>query len=318
MLSRPLLLAYADGGVANVQQLSFYLSSFQRWAPQDALTVLFTTKAMIDQQGNLSYPYRDRVELNDAHILDCAVAKRAVIRRFVVFRDWLQNHKEHFGPVLIADIRDLWFQADPFASVIGNQTVHVYQEGLGLLENEPKQRPYNTRWLMSCRGIGASGYKKLLAARASVVCGGTMAATSVSAMLLLLDRMLPFLQNGCNDQAALIYASQFLLPAAGVPVHNVPMRHASVAHCFTEVNPNHPCVMKHGLRPLDLRLDSLGRILNDLGEPYAVIHQADRFPDLWMRRNWPLLSLTSDADMKLDNYTPSCAASRSHVVECCT
>ena len=33
--------------------------------------------------------------------------------------------------------------------------------------------------------------------------------------------------------------------------------------------------------PVDVVQDSHGRVLNKLGEPYALIHQADRVPAIW-------------------------------------
>ena len=112
-----------------------------------------------------------------------------------------------------------------------------------------------------------------------------MAATSSRAMLSLLEAMIPLMKMGCNDQAVLIYASHVVLPGAGTPVYSVPMRMATVAHAFEERNSSHPCVQKNGLSPIDLRVDGLGRILNDMGHPYAIVHQADRYPMLWARRH---------------------------------
>lgn len=119
-----------------------------------------------------------------------------------------------------------------------------------------------------------------------------MGGTSTQVIVKFLEAMIQPLLRGCNDQGALIYESQITIPKTTTVVTK-PLSIAAVAHALEEFNPSHPDAHpRTHLGPLELKQDSLGRILNSGGKPYAIVHQADRFSKVWETRFQPIQLLS--------------------------
>lgn len=79
-----------------------------------------------------------------------------------MYKSWLSARlmdktKMRFTKILFSDVRDVFFQADPFEHLIGEETLYVYQEGVSL-KNEPH---FNQPWVKDCYGKTLWGFRFL-------------------------------------------------------------------------------------------------------------------------------------------------------------
>lgn len=98
--------------------------------------------------------------------------------RFPLLRDALEACKTCSGPVLISDVRDTFFQCDPF----GTEAPEISGDGLQVFEEDPRMR--TTNWLVEwpvreCKGMSFDE---------PMLCSGTTVGTR-QAMLDYLDIM---------------------------------------------------------------------------------------------------------------------------------
>jgi hypothetical protein len=166
-------------------------------------------------------------------------------------------------PVLLTDVRDVLFQADPFP----------YAPSDGLLCSLETQRytlltqDTNRRWLDFA--FGRPAWEPF--ANASVSCSGTTLG-SLSAvrdyaacMSTTIIRLLPKIvgQDGL-DQG----------------IHNYVLYSGMVPHVRFAENLSGPFATLHGEDPALFGRDPQGRLLNSDGRPVPVLHQIDRHPAL--------------------------------------
>jgi hypothetical protein len=136
-----------------------------------------------------------------------------------------------------------------------------------LLQDEPK---YNQPWVRDC--VGEEGLQQLVKQGAYVINGGVFGAGNVEDFLDLLRYLIVGIKQGCNDQGYMIYVGYTMLKDKAV------FHHASSDVWVTNAPEG-----KHGV-PVDLTVDAYGRLCNSTGHPYALVHQGDRFRDLWLLR----------------------------------
>ena len=99
--------------------------------------------------------------------------------RFPLQRDWLRDCETCTGPVLITDVRDAFFQLDPFGT--GSPIVNglqVFQEH----KNQTTDHWLTKNPIIKCKGVGA------FAASKPMLCSGTTVGTR-KAMLKYLEIM---------------------------------------------------------------------------------------------------------------------------------
>ena len=181
--------------------------------------------------------------------------------RFVQYFDFLKNRSAQYDKVMLTDVRDVFFQGDPFAQVPGDQLWMFEEEGPLTLGSDPRSR----RWVAAtfgrrvlrqiaenriiCAGITIGGYAN--------VCG-------------YLETIEP----------ELLARSPVYIPDQGI--HNAVARTGMLGHL-------NPVIVKNGDGPVltvglmkesQFQWDASGRLVNAAGIPYAVIHQFDRFPGM--------------------------------------
>ena len=223
--------------------------------------------------------------------------------RFPFLRDRLQACKSCAGPVLITDVRDTFFQRDPFASG------HPQVQGLQVFEEHVKQT--TKHWLVewpvkTCKGVV---YDEIM------LCSGTAIGTR-EAMIDYLDIMEKEMNVWMNDKKChfklsgddqaihnyLYYSGQ--LPFAKAIPNRMGIVH-TVGYIASVIREKHRDRMEAknmsesepydgttpGTKPwitqeYDLT-DEEGYILDFDGKKSAVVHQYDRFGvpiDLWLEQ----------------------------------
>lgn len=260
-----------------------FINSYQRWTNRSADMVVFVdvgfkpSELALQRPENVRWVVTDEVEVPgmSREQLD-AFAIPAL--RFIVMKAWLARHGEGYQVVAVVDSRDSFFQDDPFMRVSPSEpALYAFPEGVKLAQ-EPN---YNQKWIRL--RYGEAKLQQLIAKDASVLCAGFVMATRkefVGWIEALLHEMTEWTDG--VDQAAHIWLAYMVLPEQ-FPVVIVSHRTGWVTHAPEEYNPSHPRAHPNThLAPMSyLSQDSMGRVLNARGQPYAVVHQGDRFPAIW-------------------------------------
>jgi|SRR5450756_2579974 len=184
--------------------------------------------------------------------------------RFLQYLDFLKNQSAQYDKVMLTDVRDVFFQADPFERVPDNQLWMFQEEGPHTLGSEGRNR----RWVEATFG------KKVLRQIADnrIICAG-ITIGSYAQIAGYLQAMEP----------ELLARTPVYIPDQAI--HNA----LAYTGAFNHLN---PVVVKNGDGPVltvgmmkeeQYKWDNAGRLVDAAGVPYAVIHQFDRHPTLVSR-----------------------------------
>lgn len=178
--------------------------------------------------------------------------------RFLYFEDFLRRH-ESYERILISDARDVVFQSNPFDLDISNR--------LMVFEEHPAkpidQQPNNADWIRKLYG------KKVLSELSGlpvICCGVTMGSRNrVQEYLSLMNAHIVSNYSGWGtDQGA----------------HNFLIRKKRTLRTEVFRYGKGPAVHV-GIAPRSsIQIDSRGRVVNEDGQPFSIVHQYDRHPDV--------------------------------------
>ena len=196
-------------------------------------------------------------------------AKTAVARyvwflfylRFLLYYEFLVANP-NYERIMITDVRDVWFQRDPFAWMHGEEGLFCFEEILG-------------RTIGNCSSNSelireAVGPKRAsLVSDCQVSCAGVTFGTR--------DAMLLYLHKFCE----LAFTAHRPKTSTGSDqgVHNW-IVHRETIPGLRLLNNEGP-VNTMGLYQNEaIRTDGLGHVVNAVGEVQSVLHQYDRFPQI--------------------------------------
>lgn len=181
--------------------------------------------------------------------------------RFVQYLDYLENQELRYAKVMLTDVRDVYFQANPFAEVPDGQLWMFQEEGPATLGTERR----NGQWIKAT--FGAKVLKQIAANR--ILCAGiTMGGY---------HNVLGYLKT---MEPELLTRTPVYIPDQGI--HNALAYTGAFNHL-------HPVIFKNGdgpvltvglMRPEQMVFNDAGQLVNPQGKPYAVLHQYDRHPHL--------------------------------------
>ena len=264
-----LFIGYAEGYPPEV--IFRVSSSFHSVTGAPALLVLFSdidsaTRSHLEAKFtrlrvvNIEYPgtfVEDRISHVSQEFTNPA------FQRYLAIHAWLTVHSKEFRHVIMSDIRDVAFFGDPFRQLKSDTTpgVQVFTELLRYKDDAK----WNQKWLRNC--YGQSFVDEIL--QEYITCCGVIAGTSES-LLEYLDLFVEELNHkkGC-DKTGLDTA-----------IH-VWIIHRRLNN--TKIIDSEMSLIRHAPNLTGTRLNSRGEPVNLLGEPYALVHQADRLPSLWQR-----------------------------------
>ena len=182
--------------------------------------------------------------------------------RFVCYQPYLAACRPAYDHVMLADIRDIFFQRDPFAFAI--------PDGLSVFMEDARMTlgtcPNNAGWLRAA--FGKRALREL--GNKPISCSGTVIGTT-AAMCDYLERMGRVLYAARSRETINQAAHNWI-------VHRQP---PPALHCFD--NDTGPVLTMHHLDPARLREDGQGRVLNTAGQIVNTLHQYDRHPALARR-----------------------------------
>lgn len=180
--------------------------------------------------------------------------------RYFLYLEVLRQQKQAVSRILLTDVRDVVFQADPFS--------FSWPAGLSLaLEHGGRavgDCPYTSRWVRQHLG------EEALAAlgRKPVSCSGTTVG-SYAAVLDYIVKMIALL---------LPFTPAAHMAGYDQGVHNQ-LLHSGALPDATVYDSGGP-ILTLGWRKEPPATDAAGDILNDAGVPAVIVHQYDRHPSL--------------------------------------
>jgi hypothetical protein len=178
--------------------------------------------------------------------------------RHFLYLDYLLRHRGKFRKVLLTDVRDVVFQANPLAIELGNR-LHVAMESTRIPIG---QCAYTSQWILA--GYGQDVLLRLKDAELS--CAGTTMGSEpvirayLRSMLDQINRMADAYE--CADQAA----------------HNL-LLHDGLLDPVTRHYNFRGFVLTVGTED-GVRFDGRHELINEDGSLVAIVHQYDRHPAL--------------------------------------
>jgi hypothetical protein len=186
------------------------------------------------------------------------------VLRWSLYRRYLSEHRGEFDRVFMVDLRDVCFQRDPFEGVDPDYLrIHAEEGDITVQQSE-----WNT--LAMHRAFGEEGVRQH--GRLRVSCSGVVA-------------------GGIGPVQTHLEAFARMLPESAMPDHGTDQSmHTRLVHgdlaslVWWQSNRQGDAVQLAGVRdPGSIARDAEGRLLNDAGVPFAILHQFDRHPSLALR-----------------------------------
>lgn len=178
--------------------------------------------------------------------------------RYFLYYDYLQRFGDRFSNVLITDVRDVFFQRDPFDFAI-RDSVHVAMENPAIPIGKC---PWTAPWIATA--FGEDTLRKLEDKPMS--CSGTTLAP--------VESMKRYLKAMLEEIAAMERADAYLDQAA----HNRLLHSGKLAPMTLLENFDGP-ILTVGSEP-KYALNDAGELINRDGSIVALVHQYDRHPEL--------------------------------------
>lgn len=181
--------------------------------------------------------------------------------RFYNYTDYLLRKRDKYQHVLITDVRDVIFQADPFADFDKN-AVQCYEEDLTLAE----ERHFNVGWIKSL--FGEDSATPFL--QEKILCSGTILGP--------LNKILKYL----NAFELLLTQAEDIAPGGSDQgLHNYLIRTGVLREDVNIVkNATGEVLTVSAANISQYRVDFEGRFCDDRNRVIPVIHQYDRDPTL--------------------------------------
>lgn len=182
--------------------------------------------------------------------------------RYCYYYDYLLANKDKYKHILTTDVRDVVFQADPFAG-LKDEVLNFYEQDESIEHNF-----YTSYWIKHAFG------KKALAAvkDKKSICSGTTIGS--------IDRMLDYLEKMIIVQAQ-ITGGLTGLGGFDQGVHNYMIYNNYFPDCSVIENPTQEVVTLEDLNTVTLNGDN--ELVNQNNKVIPVVHLYDRYPDLKLK-----------------------------------
>jgi hypothetical protein len=183
--------------------------------------------------------------------------------RFLHYRDYITTYLGEYQNVLITDVRDVWFQADPFSGFGGGLLVFEEDDRIQLAD----EKLHNAAWIEELFGSEAlAGIGQF-----PILCSGTIMGDAKAMIRFLIE-----------FENLLCRARKVATGGSDQGLHNYLCR--AILEPWLQVSKNGEGPILTMTPILEAGIDFLvsrtGQVLNANGLPVPVLHQYDRHPEL--------------------------------------
>jgi len=183
-------------------------------------------------------------------------------RRYLLYLQYLREHGAHFDHVMLADAKDVFFQADPFSWNPGS--------GVHFVLEEPHVRVGHCRLHRLWMGCQFGQDYVARHAEETVTCSGTTFGDTAG-ILKYLECMIATMMRARN--LAKIYGGD-------QGIHNYLLIEQLLPDVTVHQNRQGPVLTLGVMRWNQVRLNEHGLVVNESGTAVPVLHQYDRIPEL--------------------------------------
>jgi hypothetical protein len=204
----------------------------------------------------------EQQEFFDTHSVYTLIPETPLIRhtcqveRYKIYLECINDHFSECKNILIADVRDVVFQSDPFAEYPKHAIEFFAEPELF------KNCTHNAPWLANIYGVNRVNQ----IAEQYVICSGTTMGTRLG--------MVEYLQAMVNEVSRLDISGRTLHGGEDQPVHNHLVYNDQFSDYSINQNGIGPISTMHHAKVLSFNRD--GQLLNDNGTVVPVVHQYDR------------------------------------------
>lgn len=183
--------------------------------------------------------------------------------RYFLYQDYLRSSDRTFDRILLTDVRDVFFQQNPFS--------HPWADGLNCTLEDLRVTlatcPFNAHWIREHLGrdtLDAIGHHP-------ISCSGTTVGDH-QAMTDYLEHMTSLLHPPTTGECMAGYDQG---------IHNMLIRTGRLENIT--LHDNTGPILTLAQCPGEPEIDAQARVLNDAGAPAHIIHQYDRKPQLFKK-----------------------------------
>lgn len=263
------------------EQLAIFAASLRDYAKaEDVDVVIFIDAPSSNRMKEIAKKYAVKLEIFDQKAMPHPTYHPSTYR-WPMIHSYLSSHQDQYRRVLTADVRDTYFQANPFPLIFHNkereeksesneeELEEEEEEAFWVFEDDPNKMIsdcyWNSGWIHACFGMEVL---QSLADR-NIYCSGISAGTT-KAMLGYTNLMTEKINQEDFHTCERNGVDQGM---HNVFIHQGQIQHLHRMDQFTGVVANLQSFVGK-MRESDYH------VTNIEGEEYAVIHQYDRHPEL--------------------------------------
>ena len=236
-------------------QIEFFLKSLRKHYDDE---ILFLVRKE-------DFKTKEFLKIYKCQFMEVAIHRFDIqLKRYLFFLNFIKKHK--YKNILFCDSRDIYFQANPFD--------YVYKGSINyfLEDKKIKDCQFNSEWM-----IKTYGYSTYLDLSENIIsCGGTILADHNS-MENFLKLMIEELSKH-KYKKKLKYILTFRRDKGGRgsdQAHGNYIAHKKlIPNSFYHSNASGPIATAYHLK--NIKFNNKSQLINNLNEPYAVVHQYDK------------------------------------------
>ena len=252
-MNKNLILSAALG--YNFQQIEFFIKSLRKHYHDDICFII----------GEKDYGLEKGLKNYNCNIIKTKINKKQIqFRRYEIFSKYLEN--KDFNNILLCDSRDIYFQENPFKFNY-NGPINFFLEDYKI-----KDCPYNSNWII--KSYGKTEYN--LICNKTILCSGTVLGEHKK-IIEYLDLMKGYISK-FKYKKRLKYFLTFRTDPDG---RGCDQGHANYLVHKSIINET--SFYSNGTGPVatvfylkKIKFDNESRLINELGDPYLIVHQYDK------------------------------------------
>jgi|TARA_B110001452_G_scaffold225244_1_gene199162 hypothetical protein len=252
-MNNNLILSAAVG--YNFQQIEFFIKSLRKYYLDKVCFII----------GHHDNDLEAGLKKYNCDIIKTKVNKKKIqFKRYEIFSKYLDN--KNFNSILLCDSRDIYFQNDPFKFNYDGP-INFFLE-----DHQIKDCPYNSNWII--KTYGKLEYDNI--SNKTILCSGTVLGKN--------EKVKEYLNLMKNYISKFKYKKKlkYLLTFRNDPDgkgcdqgHANYLVHKSIINNFSFYsNSKGPVATAFYLNKIEF--DEQSRLINELGQPYSLVHQYDK------------------------------------------